>query len=246
MIKSVLFDLDGTLLPLDQDAFLREYLRLFGIRVAGIVEPKKFIDQLLASTMIMIGSNDRTKTNQQVFFEDFLPNIGVDEAVLLPVINDFYKTDFCAAKVTSSENAAARRAVTTVALLGLDVVVATNPVFPLAAVKQRLGWAGLSDIKFSHITSYEHCHFCKPNPEYYLEVARRIDRKPEECLMVGNDVEEDLIAATIGMKTFLVTDYLLNQKKLAYTADYQGTLQELAESIGEIIMAENGTAGKLA
>lgn len=240
MIKSVLFDLDGTLLPLDQDAFVQAYLKQLGGWIANIADSKKFIMQLLASTGIMINNKDKSKTNQQVFWEDFLPNIGIDENVLLPLMDDFYEKGFVLVKSTTQANEAARQAVMAVIELGLDVVVATNPIFPISAVKQRIDWAGLGDINFKHITSYEHCHFCKPNPEYYLEIAEQIGRQPEECLMVGNDVEEDLVAANIGMKTFLVTDCLINSKKRDFTTDYQGSLQELAANIAGIIKLENG------
>lgn len=240
MIKSVLFDLDGTLLPLDQDAFFREYLKHMGRRAASIAEPKQFINQLLASTGTMINSKDKTKTNQQVFWEDFLANVGIAEDVLVPVMDNFYEMDFVLVKPTTRASKAARQAVMAVLELGLEVVVATNPIFPIHAVRQRIDWAGLGDINFKHVTSYEHCHFCKPNPDYYREIVDRIGRQPQECLMVGNDVEEDLAAAKIGMKTYLVTDCLLNSKKLDFTTDYQGTLQELADSIAGIIKAENG------
>lgn len=239
MIKSVLFDLDGTLLPLDQDAFTHEYLKQLGARVANVVDPKKFVNQLLASTDIMIKSKDKAKTNQQVFFEDFLPNIGVEETVLMPVIDNFYETGFITVKPTTWMNDAARRAVMAVAELGVDVVVATNPIFPMSAVKQRIDWAGLGDVDFRLVTSYEHCHFCKPNLDYYREITERIGRRPEECLMIGNDVEEDLVAAQLGMKTYLVTDCLLNLKNIEFRADYQGTLNELAEAVAGIISAEN-------
>ncbi len=239
MIKSVLFDLDGTLLPLDQDAFLHEYLKQLGGWVAKVVDPKKFVNQLLASTDIMVKSKDKAKTNQQVFFEDFLPNIGVEESMLMPVIDNFYETGFVMVKPTTRTNKAARQAVMAAAELGLDVVVATNPIFPMSAVKQRIDWAGLGDVEFKLVTSYEHCHFCKPNPDYYLEIVERIGRQPQECLMVGNDVEEDLAAAKIGMKTYLVTDCLLNLKNMEFKADYQGTLNDLAETITDIIRAEN-------
>ncbi|MDF2876281.1 MAG: gph [Sporomusa sp.] len=240
MIKSVLFDLDGTLLPLDQDEFLREYLNHLGARVADVADPKKFISQLLASTAVMIRSRDKSKTNQQVFFEDFLPNIGVTPDVLMPVLEDFYQTDFVLVKPTTKSNTNARRAVIAVAELGLDVVVATNPIFPISAIRQRIDWAGVGDVEFAFVTCYEDCHFCKPHPEYYLEIAERIGRKPEECLMVGNDVIEDLAAAKVGMKTYLVTDCLLNSQAVAAKADYQGTLAELAATITGIIRAENG------
>ncbi|HWR43798.1 HAD family hydrolase [Sporomusa sp.] len=240
MIKSVLFDLDGTLLPLNQDEFLREYLNHLGARVANVADPKKFISQLLASTEVMIKSRDKSKTNQQVFFDDFLPNIGVAPDILMPVIDNFYETDFVLVKPTTKSNADARRAVMAVAELGIDVVVATNPIFPISAIRQRIDWAGVGDVKFTFVTCYEECHFCKPHPEYYLEIAERIGRKPEDCLMVGNDVIEDLAAARIGMKTYLVTDCLLNSQEAEAKADYQGTLAELAATIAGIIRTENG------
>ncbi|QDR81031.1 HAD family hydrolase [Sporomusa termitida] len=240
MIKSVLFDLDGTLLPLNQDLFLQAYLNQLGARVANVADPKKFIKQLLASTAVMISSRDEAKTNQQVFFEDFLPNIGVAPEVLLPVIDNFYETEFVLVKPTTKTSSDARRAVMAVAELGLDVVIATNPIFPLNAIRQRLDWAGVGDVDFTLVTCYEECHFCKPHPEYYLEIAERIGRLPVECLMVGNDVIEDLAAAKVGMKTYLVTDCLLNSQAVAAKADYQGTLAELAATITGIIRAENG------
>ena len=239
MIRSVLFDLDGTLLPLNQDLFLQEYLNHLGARVANVADPKKFIKQLLASTAVMIRSRDNAKTNQQVFFEDFLPNIGVASEVLLPVLDNFYATEFVLVKPTTKFSSDARLAVTAVADLGLDVVIATNPIFPLSAIRQRLDWAGVGDMDFALVTCYEECHFCKPHAEYYLEIAERIGRKPEECLMVGNDVIEDLAAAKVGMKTYLVTDCLLNSQTVAAKADYQGTLAELAATITGIIRAEN-------
>lgn len=240
MIRSVLFDLDGTLLPLNQELFVQEYLKQLGARVASVADPKKFIRQLLASTAAMIDSRDEAKTNQQVFFEDFLPNIGVAPEELLPVLDNFYETGFVLVKPTTKASRDARRAVVAVAALGLDMVIATNPIFPLSAIRQRLDWAGVGDIDFTLVTCYEECHFCKPQPEYYLEIAERIGRTPAECLMVGNDVIEDLAAAKVGMKTYLVTDCLLNAQAMAARADYQGTLAELAATITGIIRAENG------
>lgn len=241
MIKTVLFDLDGTLLPLEQEEFAHEYFKNLCLRIGNLVDSKKFIQQLLSSTEAMVKSGDKDKTNQQVFFEDFMPNIGIAAEVLEPIFDDFYENDFVKVKPVTRPSMTARQAVMAATELGLEVVLATNPIFPLNAVKQRIQWAGLADVSFKHITSYEDCHFCKPNPEYYWEILECIGRRPEECLMVGNDVEEDLAAAKTGMKTYLVTDCLINAKKLDFRADYQGTLQELAQNITGIINAENGS-----
>ena len=235
MIKCVLFDLDGTLLPFDVDEFTKIYFTHLGGKVAHLMEPKLFVKQLLASTGVMIANLDAKHTNQQVFLEHFFATVGLSEEVLLPLIDNFYEKDFSVLQQITKPDAAARKAVTTVLESGLDVVVATNPIFPLIATKQRLEWAGLGDIEFKLVTTYENSHFCKPNKEYYEEIVKKVGCQPHECLMVGNDVEEDLAASAIGMKTYLVTDYLINTKDIKFTADYTGTLKELAENLGEII-----------
>ncbi|MDF2499822.1 MAG: gph [Anaerosporomusa subterranea] len=233
MIKAVLFDLDGTLLPFDHELFLREYTTLIGGHVAHLVNPSQFVTQLLASTAVMVANNNPSRTNQTVFSGDFYAKVGVDASTLELILEDFYVSKFPQLSKIVRPSAAARRAVQAVLDRGLQTAVATNPIFPQIAVEERLRWAGVYDLPFVHITSYEKSHFCKPNPAYYLEVAAAIGREPEECLMVGNDVEEDLIAAEVGMKTYLVTDCLINAKRLTRSADAQGTLDELAAWLQE-------------
>ena len=65
--------------------------------------------------------------------------------------------------------------------------------------------------EFEFYTTYENIYFCKPNLDYYREVLRRVGLSAEDCLMVGNDVGEDMIAAELGMKVFLLTDCLINK-----------------------------------
>ncbi|MHB9145523.1 MAG: HAD family hydrolase [Symbiobacteriia bacterium] len=228
MIKAVLFDLDGTLLPLEQETFLREYLQRLAAKVAGLVPPDRFVKQLMASTLAMTANREADRTNQQIFAADFYPKLGVPEETLMPILEDFYERDFGNIRTIVTPDPAARQAVTAVLARGLDAVVATNPVFPMTAIRQRLDWAGLADLPFKLVTSYEDSHFCKPNPEYFLEVASRTGRQPESCLMVGNDVGEDLVAASVGMRTYLVKDHLINPSGAKPKADHIGTLAELA------------------
>ena len=85
---------------------------------------------------------------------------------------------------------------------GYRVALATNPIFPHMATENRIRWAGLVPEDFEIYTTYEASTFCKPNPAYYLEVARTLGVKPEECLMVGNDATEDMAAREVGMDVF--------------------------------------------
>jgi len=238
MFNYILFDLDGTLLHFNHDEFAREYFTLLGAKLAHLVEPKQLISQLLLSTGEMVKNLDETKTNEQVFWAHFTENLQLPMATLLPVIEEFYNQDFEKVRRITKSDMNVRKILDAVRSAGKGMVVATNPIFPMGAVKQRLEWAGVGDIPFRHITSYEKCHFCKPNIEYYQEILREIDCRPEECLMVGNDVEEDLAAGKIGIKTYLVTDNLINSKGLEPKADYISTLAELAANIDTLLVGK--------
>ena len=67
------------------------------------------------------------------------------------------------------------------------------------ATYERIRWAGLTNDDFECITTYENIGYCKPKKEYYTAVANAIGVLPEECLMVGNDVDDDMPAAEFGM-----------------------------------------------
>ncbi len=85
---------------------------------------------------------------------------------------------------------------------------------------------------FEWITTYENSSYCKPNPAYYFEIMRKLDADPGECLMVGNDVTEDMAAKTIGMKVFLLTDCLINKEGKDLELYPHGGFSELVKLIG--------------
>lgn len=231
MIRAILFDLDGTLVHYDFDTFVKEYLVALGAKLANMVEPERLVRQVMKSTDSMVRNLDPRKTNREVFAEDFFPAIGIPEDVLMPVFDDFYRSDFPQIKDRLGIRAhpAARRMIERLISRGLEVVIATNPVFPLIAIEERMRWGGLEGLPYRLVTSYETMHFCKPNREYYEEVLSLIGRKPEECFMVGNDVEEDLVAGTLGMKTYLVEDFLLDRGRAKNHPDFRGTFEELVD-----------------
>ncbi len=231
MIRAILFDLDGTLVHYDFDTFVKEYLVALGAKLANVVEPGRLVRQVMKSTDAMVRNLDPRKTNREVFAEDFFPAIGIPEDVLMPVFDDFYRSDFPQIKDRLGIRAhpAARRMIERLISRGLEVVIATNPVFPLIAIEERMRWGGLEGLPYRLVTSYETMHFCKPNREYYEEVLSLIGRKPEECFMVGNDVEEDLVAGTLGMKTYLVEDFLLDRGRAKNHPDFRGTFEELVD-----------------
>jgi FMN phosphatase YigB (HAD superfamily) len=118
--------------------------------------------------------------------------------------------------------------------MGLRLILATNPLFPAMATHRRVRWAGLKPENFEWITTYENSRFAKPNPEYYREILNRFDLHPEDCLMIGNDVDEDMIAQSLGMKVFLLTDCLINRNNQDISEFPQGSYPELLAYIKEI------------
>ncbi len=235
MIKQVLFDLDGTLLPMNNEEFAKSYFHYLGSHVKEVMEPKVVIEQLLAATARMIKDRDSSLTNEAVFMKHFTAGLGAQAEHVVARIMDFYANHFWQLRKVTRLAPEARQAIEIVLQKGGAAVIATNPIFPRLATQQRLAWAGLESFSFPLVTVYENSHFCKPNPDYYREILDRMGWRAEECLMVGNDVEEDLVAENVGIKTCLVTDDLINGKNLALQADYVTTRQALPTLLAKII-----------
>ena len=234
MIKTILFDLDGTLLPMEQEKFVKAYFGSLAKKLAPYgFEPEKLVESIWAGMKAMV-TNNTDKNNEARWWETFDAYFGELSLKHRDVLVDYYANDFDAVRYSCGHNPAASALVRELKTRGYRVVLATNPVFPATATEQRAGWAGLDVNDFELITTYENSTRCKPNPEYYTEILDKIGAKAEECLMVGNDVAEDMVAETLGMKVFLLTDNLLNKKELDISAYRKGSFGELLEYINEL------------
>lgn len=205
-MRGVLFDLDGTLLDIDLDTFLRSYFAALGPVVASVIDTDDHGQALAAvmrATQAMMQPHPG-RTNQAVFESDFREATGVEILRHATVLEEFYAEVFPTLGEGIGPHAGARDAVETALGLGLEVAVATNPIFPAAAVRERIRWAGLADVPFGLVTTYEHMHACKPLPEYFREAADLLGLAPHECIMVGDDPSLDMPASDVGMFTFYV------------------------------------------
>lgn len=99
--------------------------------------------------------------------------------------------------------------------------------FRLSRRESRIRWAGLQPEDFELYTTYEDQYYCKPNVRYYEEILKAKNLKPEECMMIGNDVVEDLVAAELGTAVFLLTDCLINKKQADISEWEHGGFPEL-------------------
>lgn len=225
MLRTILFDLDGTLLPMDTDEFTRQYFKALAIKLKDYFTPEDLIEKIWTSTNCMIRSLDSEKSNEEIFFEDFYSRVDHREEVLNPMFNEFYEKDFDNLKKGFKEN---KYMVDSIELLkekNYNLVVATNPLFPKIAILHRIKWAGLDEEDFKFITSFEEMHYCKPNIEFFEEIIGKIDEDPQKCMMVGNDVVEDMKAKEIGISTYLIKDNIIgdanNNKNIDYMGEYR-------------------------
>ena len=234
MITTILFDLDGTLLPMDQDIFAGTYIKSLAATSTALgYEPKSFSKAVMMGTVAMV-KNDGLKSNETVFWNALAETVGEQIKNQTDIFDEFYKTDFQKISEVCGFSPKAAEVIKTAKKLGFRVALATNPLFPVMATESRIKWAGLKPDDFEIFTTFESSNYCKPNPNYYSEVCDKIRVAPEECLMVGNDVSDDMVAEQLGMKVFLLTDCLINKENKDITKYPNGSFDELITYIREL------------
>ncbi len=227
MHKNFLFDLDGTLLPMNLQKFIELYLRAFCQKFAHKVQvdPKSLMQGIWESAAAM-GRNDGNCLNRELFWRTLNQHCKKDMRIYEYDFDEFYRNEFVAAKPATRVNPYAEKTVRLLKDCGCKLVVATNPIFSKAATYTRLSWAGLDPNDFELITVYDNCSACKPNLNYYQDICSFCGFLPEYSIMVGNDVDEDMCAAKLGFDTFLVTDCLINRRSKSINRYKRGSFED--------------------
>ena len=233
-IKAVLFDLDGTLLPMDQDTFVKAYLGGMAKKLAPHgYNPEELVKAVYAGMKAMT-TNDGSKTNEVAFWNAFTSILGEEVKNDMPIFDDYYRNEFQDVKNICGFLPEAAQTVHKLKEMGYRVALATTPMFPSVATESRIHWAGLELDDFEIFTTYENYHFCKPSLGYYKEVIEKLGVKAEECLMVGNDVGEDMVTEELGMKVFLMPADLINKVGKDVSKYPQGNFEDLLAYISEM------------
>ncbi len=225
MLDTILFDLDGTLLPLELDRFTQVYFTEMGLMFKDLIAPEQLVKYIWAATKEMV-NNTEPRTNETIFMECFGRLINGDLRIYQERFDRFYDEGFLKTRIAVSNNSDMANSVKLLREKGYQLVIATNPLFPQKAIHHRIRWAGFEPADFSYITSYEANNFCKPQLQFYQEVLDSIGKQPEQCLMVGNDVQEDLIAGGLGINTCLITNHLIHRTAEPISCSWQGTYHD--------------------
>ncbi|HPT89726.1 MAG TPA: HAD hydrolase-like protein, partial [Bacilli bacterium] len=155
MIKTIFFDLDGTLLPLDQDEFIRVYFYELGKFLDKKNYPKELIIKAVYLAIEAMFKNDGQITNEEVFAKVFTSITKLEYSLLENEFINFYETNFENVKITSKQSPYVKQIIQIVKEKGYKLILATNPLFPKIATYKRINWAGLSPLDFSYITTFE-------------------------------------------------------------------------------------------
>ena len=234
MITTILFDLDGTLLPMDQEKFIHAYMTGLTCKAARYgYDPESVPGAIWAGTKAMV-KNDGSARNKDVFWDAFSALCKKDARQDIAIFDEFYRNEFQDIRTVCGFDPQAAEAIRHIKAMGYRVALATNPLFPAIATHSRARWAGLDSEDFDLITTYENSRHCKPNPAYYQDVMETLGVKPEECVMVGNDVDEDMVAQKLGIRVFLLTDCLINKSGNDIAQYPHGTFPELMDFIRKL------------
>ena len=229
--------MDGTLVPMTQEAFIEAYFYELAKKFGTLgLEPEKAIKAVWVGTKAML-ENDGSVGNDDRFWKSFASHYGGLEGRLTAIefeTDKFYVNEFNRVSNILVSDGMSAKLVATLKSKGYTVALATNPLFPPQALDSRLRWIGLKLEDFAVHTDYHNARFCKPNLGYYRDIFSALNAEPEQCLMVGNSVAEDMCAAALGCKTYLVTDYLENPEGIDYSMYPQGNLSDFAAFVEEL------------
>lgn len=205
MSKTILFDLDNTLILFDEVKFFRAYIRKVAPIMSDLISPYNLWRLVLASTKAVLNNNGHF-TNEEVFYQNFSKGLNEKTHEIWNRFQYFYKNEFDQLKALVTVNTGVSDIFETIIKKGLNIVIASNPFWPCLAMETRMSWAGIKKEQVHLITHMKNMHSCKPHLEYYQEICQKMETNPEDCLMIGDDPVNDMVAGRIGIKTFLVTD----------------------------------------
>ncbi|MBE6137410.1 MAG: HAD family hydrolase [Erysipelotrichaceae bacterium] len=225
----VLFDLDSTLLQMDQDLFLKKYFALIYIKAKEFgFDPDEFM-KVFSKVAYSIVENDGSQTNEELFWngmKQYYPNIENS----IELFENLYKNEFKGIAEIVNKTDIPNQIVKCLKAKGYKLILATNPLFPTVCTFERMSWAGLSPDDFDYVTTYDKCTYCKPKKEYYEEIFNTLGLRMENAIMVGNDLIDDFYYLPKEIDRVLITDHLINTKNLPITMP-SFTLAEFLEHI---------------
>jgi len=222
---TLLLDLDDALLNTNTDSFTPAYFQALAKEFAPRVDAQRMFRALDSGRRVMNAHEDFSRTLKEAFDAEFYPQLNLSRAALAPVVENFYDVIFPTLAGLTSPKPEAKPFVDWAQAQGFRVAIATDPLLPHKAMLHRLRWAGFDPERFELVTSFDHFHFTKAHSAYYAEVLGRMGWADGAVLMVGNDMERDILPAQkLGLATYHLNGEAATSSNLEAR---RGTLSDL-------------------
>ncbi len=230
-VEAILFDLDGTLLNVEMDAYISGYVRGLARHFSDLANRCRFADTVVTTAFDLLKSDRGEQTMEELFLALLEERLGIDGELFRARLNQYCDNGLNRLAPLVRPFPLARKILQHCFDSGIRVIIATNPVFPLPVVKARLKWGQLDDFPYDLITSYENSRYCKPHRQYFTDILHSQGLSPKQTIMVGNDTEYDLPAQQAGLTTFLLDTSLIDRQNRSAHADFFGSHQDLLELV---------------
>lgn len=237
MIKVVAFDLDGTLIDFPIKEFIKAYLKSlykYLCEHSELAIDEKTFGYGLLQSMEDILKIDNGSSAYDKFYQALENYFPFDKDLMKRLVSEYYQTDFNSLKDLVVGNPNLKKVIEYLKEKNIKMIIATNPLFPHEGILARMQWGDINYNDFLFVTFGEDFHYIKPDLNYYREILERLKIQPEEMLMIGNDVEEDMCVGKLGCQTYLVTDCLLSRHGNEKNVVNKGTSHELYNYIRRI------------
>ncbi|TVR19099.1 MAG: HAD family hydrolase [Anaerolineaceae bacterium] len=205
MIKAVLLDLDNTLIFNDDRVATHAFLQRmdsFGKRYFQIEAFSLIYRDALRK---MRAHSCGRQSNMRRLCDNIAQKTQYTIDAITAGLAIFYAEEYPQLKSLVTPRDDAAYLIESLSDAGYTLVIATNPIYPLEAVINRLEWGGLGDMMplFHFITHADNMHYAKPDLPYYAEVIARIGVEPDEVIVIGDRIDNDISPArTIGAGAF--------------------------------------------
>lgn len=214
MLKAVLFDLDGSLLQMNEPKFVAKFAHLVNLKFANKGYDYDEISQVFWKAVERVYKNDGSKLNIDVFWDHLVEHYGEDVLKEKSTVEEYYNNEFKDVKTEFYPNPIAKEIVKFVNENNLLCILATQPIFPLIGVINRMDFVGLEESDFTYITNMENSKFTKANPKYYKDLLEKFNLKDDEVIMFGNHYYEDGESTLVNnIKTFLIEGCIIKDTK---------------------------------
>jgi len=212
MIKAVLLDMDKTLLVNPDMTFAKAFLEQFDQHMSQLLQVEQSSLGFRQAIQRMSQARDGSESNLALILRTLCEVMQRDIDTIQVAWESFYAEKYPTLGEYISPVTGASGLIQKLVADGFTVVIATNPIYPETAIKQRMEWANLptDDKLYALVTHAGNMHSAKPNPDYFAEILQYISIEPHEALMVGDSLKSDIIPAqTLGIHTYQIHDHTL-------------------------------------